>query len=365
METWYLIDAQVENGAVKLRFYDASTEEVKEVKYGEYKSYFLTSYPLNEKDKSAVDRIFGQVSKIRKRDLFSNDVKTFAKIEIKNPSNVRKFSKMFETAWESEIEFSRGYVYDHNMVFGSQYQPKENDFVAVSDVPRERRNEFQRRFAAIEKNDPLKYGLLEDFFNLCYQPVPEMKPEKLGISKKIDREEYYLAFMTARIANLPLSEAYSSKHVSKWIKSIIYTYLRRNNILIPTSKELRRGSELKRAVPGALTIAPKSGTYFNTVVTDFESLYPSCIDNYNLSYETVDCEHEECKTNVVPEVGHHVCTRRRGFYSVLVGALKDLRIHWLKPLLRDASIPEEERFLAEILTNLLKLITVSSYGVTV
>ncbi|UCC33574.1 MAG: hypothetical protein JSW53_00775 [Candidatus Bathyarchaeota archaeon] len=365
MEAWYLIDAQVEDDSVKLRFYDASSEEIKEAKYSEYKPYFLISYPLSEKDKTAVDRILGQVSKIRKRDLFSNDVKTFAKIEIKNPKNVRKFSRIFETAWESEIEFSHGYVYDHNMVFGSQYLPKEKHFIAVSGVPVERKNEFRRRFAAIEENDPLKYGLLEGFFNLCYQPVPEFKPEKLGINRKIDLEEYYLTFMTARIANLPLSEAYSNKHVSKWIKSIIYTHLRRNDILIPTSKELRRGSELKPAVPGALTITPKSGTYFNTAVTDFESLYPSCIDNYNLSYETVDCEHDECETNAVPEVGHHVCTRRRGFYAVLVGALKDLRIHWFKPLLKDPSISEEERFLAEILTNLLKLITVSSYGVTV
>jgi DNA polymerase I len=171
--------------------------------------------------------------------------------------------------------------------------------------------------------------------------------------------------MIARIVNLPVSEAYSNRRVSEWIKSMIYTYLRRNSILIPTSKELRRGSRLKRSVPGALTITPKSGTYFNTVVTDFESLYPSCIDSYNLSYETVDCGHEECKKNTVSEVDHHVCTRRRGFYSVLVGALKDLRIRWFKPLLKDPSISEEEGLLAKILAKLLKLITVSSYGVTV
>jgi len=193
----------------------------------------------------------------------------------------------------------------------------------------------------------------------------EIEPEELGINRPIDPEKYHLMFMIARIANLPIPEAYSNRRVSEWIKSMIYTYLRRNNILIPTSKELRKGSELKRSVPGALTITPKSGTYFNTVVTDFESLYPSCIDSYNLSYETIDCEHEECKKNVVPEVDHHICTRRRGFYSVLVGALKDLRIHWFKPLLKDRSISEEERFLAKILANLLKLITVSSYGVTV
>ena len=237
--------------------------------------------------------------------------------------------------------------------------------MAVSGVARKKRIEFQRKFAEIKRNDPLKYSLLERFFSLCYQPVPEIEPEELGVEGKIDREGYFQTFLIARIANLPVPEAYSNRRVSEWIKSIIYTYLRRNNILIPTSEELRRGSELKRSVPGALTITPKSGTYFNTVVTDFESLYPSCIDSYNLSYETINCEHEECKRNPVPETDHYVCTKKRGFYSALVGALKDLRIHWFKPLLKDPSISSEERLLAKVLAKLLKLMTVSSYGVTV
>jgi len=348
-----------------LRFYDASAKEFREIRDDRDQPYFLVPYPLSKRDEYIINRIFGKVSRIRKRDLFSNEVRTLNKVEIKNPNNIQSFSKMFENSWESEIEFSRGYAYDHGMVFGSQYLPKAKHFTPFSSVAKEKRTEFQRRFCKIEKSDPLKYRLLGEFFDLCYQPIPEIDPEELGINRPIDPERYHLMFMIARIANLPVPEAYSNRRVSEWIKSMIYTYLRRNNILIPTSKEFRKGSELKRSVPGALTITPKSGTYFNTVVTDFESLYPSCIDSYNLSYETIDCEHEECKRNVVPEVDHHVCTRRRGFYSVLVGALKDLRIHWFKPLLKDRSISEEENFLARILAELLKLITVSSYGVTV
>jgi DNA polymerase I len=185
----------------------------------------------------------------------------------------------------------------------------------------------------------------------------------LGIQEdNVDR--YYVAFVLSRIANLPFLKAYSSRTVSDWIKSMMYTYLRKNNVLIPTSKELRRGLETHRVI-GALTITPKSGIYFNTFVTDFESLYPSCIDSYNLSYETVDCVHEECKTNKVAEVGHHVCTKRRGFFAALVGALKDLRIRWFKPLSKDNSISANERHRAELIAKLLKLFTVSSYGVTI
>jgi len=349
---------------VTLRFCDASGKEVKEVKDSEYEPYFLIPYPLNEKDTYTIDRIVGKVSQIQKRDLFTDETKTLAKVSIKNPENIEKFSKMFENVWESEIDFSRGYVYDHGLVFGAQYYFKENQINAFSNVQKEAKQEFENIFGETRRTDPKKYAMLEYWFNLLQQPVPQVKSEIIGI-KEVDAKRYHVAFMLSRIANIPLSEAYSSRHVSDWIKSIIYTYLRKNDILIPNSKELRKGRELKRSVTGALTIAPKSGAYFNTVVTDFESLYPSVIDSYNLSYETVNCEHEQCRTNKVYEVGHHVCVKRRGFYAVLFGALKDLRIHWFKPLSKDKKLSEEERRSAESIAKLLKLLTVSSYGVTV
>ena len=365
MDILYLIDSQTDGDEVKLSFYDASSEKMKELRYGDSRPYFLIPYPLSEKDEYTVERIVGKVSTVKKRDLFTGKMKTLARIEIKNPANIERFSKMFEKAWESEIEFSRGYVYDHGLVFGSQYILQGKRFMPVSNVPEEQKMKFKKTFAGVEKADPLKYSMLEYWFNLFHQPIPRIKPELLGMTEEITPEKYYLTFMLSRIANISVPEAYSSRRVNEWIKSMIYTYLRRNNILIPTSKELRRGRELKRSVPGALTITPKSGIYFKTVVTDFESLYPSCIDSYNLSYETVDCEHKECRDNTISELDHHVCTKRRGFYSVLVGALKDLRIHWFKPLSKDATISKEERRLAETAARLLKLITVSSYGVTV
>jgi len=364
LNIWYLIDAKTTGGTVILRFYDALGKEIKEVRDSEYEPYFLISYPPNEKDTYTIDRIVGKVSKIQKRDLFTNETKTLAKVSIKNPENIEKFSKMFENVWESEIDFTRGYIYDHGLVFGSQYSLKENQINAASTIQKETKQEFENTFGETKKTDPKKYDMLEYWFNLLQQPVPQIKPEVIGI-KEVDTKRYYVTFMLSKIANIPVSEAYSSRHVSDWIKSIIYTHLRKNGILIPNSRELCRGRELKRSVAGALTIAPKSGTYFNTVVTDFESLYPSVIDSYNLSYETVNCEHEECRGNKISEIDHHICIKRRGFYSVLFGALKDLRIHWFKPLSKDQKLSEEERLSAETIAKLLKLLTVSSYGVTV
>ncbi|MDH5450266.1 MAG: hypothetical protein OEX77_05090 [Candidatus Bathyarchaeota archaeon] len=365
MDPWYLIDSENVGGAIVLRFCDASGERTTEVRDDEYEPYFLVPYPINEKDKYTVKRIVGKVSQIHKHDLFSNKTKTLAKVIMKDPENIERFSKLFENVWENEIPFSRGYVYDRGLVFGSPYALEGSNITPVLSVPETTRKNFELVFAGVKKTDPLKYEMLEHWFNLCHQPIPQIGPEKMGIREKLDPQRLHIGFMLSRIANIPIPEAYSSRRVSDWIKSIIYTYFRNNNTLIPTSKELRKGRTLKKSVEGALTIAPRSGVYFNTVVTDFESLYPSVIDSYNLSYETVDCEHEECRKNTVSEVNHHVCTKRRGFYSILIGALKDLRIHWFKPLSRDPALLEEDRHLAEASSELLKLLTVSSYGVTV
>jgi len=66
MEIWYLIDADVEDSAVKLRFYDAATKEIQEVRDNEYRPYFLVPHPLSEKDQYTVERLLARVSKVKK-----------------------------------------------------------------------------------------------------------------------------------------------------------------------------------------------------------------------------------------------------------------------------------------------------------
>jgi len=139
LDTWYLINTEIIGGTVILKFCDASGERIEEVEDGEYEPYFLVPYPVDERDKYTVNRIVGGVSKVQKHDLLSNKTRTLAKITIKNPENVERFSKLFESVWENEIEFSRGYIYDHGLVFGSQYTLKGSNFTPISDVPRQTR----------------------------------------------------------------------------------------------------------------------------------------------------------------------------------------------------------------------------------
>lgn len=349
---------------IKLDFYDSEKQRIESLSVEGGKPYFLAPYPLSKEEQQAVLEHHGSVQEISKRDLFSNKSLSLAKVECLTPRLLHKLSKHFERSWESEIAYDRSYIYDQNLVFGTPYTLHSDQPLIIKTITSSVESRFDEAFSEERKADPVKFKQIQLWFELCHQPIPEVNAEFFGeTADTLNREQLTRAFLLSRLVNIPLPEAYRSKRVSEWIKSMIYTHLRGNGYLIPTSRELRKGFETSR-VPGALTVVPKEGTYFNMVVCDFESLYPSCIDRFNLSYETIDCLHKECESNMIPEIDHYICTKRKGFYSILIGALKDLRIRWFKPIQTDG-LAHEDKELAETASKLLKLITVSSYGVTV
>ena len=361
MNALCLLDAALtETNRIKLKLLNANGE-IQEFVDNEFQPYFLVAHPLTGEEKEAIRYFSGNAETMVKIDLFTGESKTLEKISWPNQKIALKASRRFRHPLETEVDFIKSYAYDKGLIFGALHS--ENGLKPILDKPTEAREKAEENFKEIKAKDALKYAQISYWLNLLLQPIPKLSPEFFG-AKENEQGKIYATWMLSRIANIPLTEAFSSKHVSDWIKSIIHNHLRKSNIIIPTSEELRRGKPTHRVV-GALTVAPTAGVYFNTVVCDFESLYPSCIDSFNLSYETVDCIHSECKNNRIPDVEYHVCTRRRGFYSVLVGALKELRIRLFKPDSKNNSLPEEERRIAGTAAKLLKLVSVSSYGVTV
>lgn len=361
MKSWYLLDVQVtETNAIKLKFVN-DDGQVKEVVDTNYKPYFMAPYPLTEQQEKVVENFSGKTEITEKIDLWSNEKLALTKTSWPSTAIASKSAKGFGKCWESEINAARSYVYDKGLVFGARVSDDYSK--VVSDMPLEANERFEKTFNNIRERDPLRYAQILYWFRIVEQPIPDLSAAFFGF-EEVDSEKLHVAWLLSRIANIPLAEAFTSTRVSDWIKSIIYAYLRKNSILIPTSEELRRGKPTHQ-VTGALTVSPTAGIYFKTVVCDFESLYASCIDSFNLSYETVDCNHLECKTNRIVDTDYHVCTKRRGFYSILVGALKELRIRLFKPTVKDNSLLEQDKRTAAAASKLLKLLAVSSYGVTV
>jgi DNA polymerase I len=179
-----------------------------------------------------------------------------------------------------------------------------------------------------------------------------------------------LVTMIMRISRLSMEDV-TRQGISRWIKNLFFFEHRARNYLIPRESDIRsmKGESSTTAVikgkkyHGAIVIKPESNVYFSVVVLDFASLYPSIITRWNLSYETVRCSHESCRSNMVPDTNHWVCTKRVGLMALIIGLLKDVRVKWFKARSRDPSLSSEEREWYKVVQQALKVFLNASYGV--
>ncbi|MFW9985027.1 MAG: DNA-directed DNA polymerase I, partial [Candidatus Odinarchaeota archaeon] len=159
--------------------------------------------------------------------------------------------------------------------------------------------------------------------------------------------------------------------VSNWIRSLLYYAHRQRNFLIPRQDEIAafKGEAVTEAMikgkkyMGAIVVEPEEGVHFGVTVLDFASLYPSIMKAYNLSYETVRCDHPECKDNTVPGTPHWVCTLREGLTSQIIGLIRDVRVEHFKPRATDKTLSPPQRSWFSVVEQALKVFLNASYGV--
>ncbi|MEM0084537.1 MAG: DNA-directed DNA polymerase I [Candidatus Methanomethylicia archaeon] len=179
-----------------------------------------------------------------------------------------------------------------------------------------------------------------------------------------------LILLLMRISKLSMGDVVR-RGVSVWIRNMLYYEHRKRNYLIPSKEDIiaSKGVSVTKALikgkkyMGAIVIEPKSGVYFDVTVLDFASLYPSVLYRWNLSYETINCPHEECKSNRVPELPHWVCVKRRGLSSIIIGMLRNMRVYWFKPKAKDKSLDDAVRTWYSVVEQGLKVFLNASYGV--
>ena len=85
------------------------------------------------------------------------------------------------------------------------------------------------------------------------------------------------------------------------------------------SERFKSAEQLLKADRGGHIFEPEMGIHFTVLKLDFASMYPSIIDKYNLSPETIGCDCGEF--HKVPELGYKVCDRRRGLIPKVVSPL--------------------------------------------
>jgi DNA polymerase I len=179
-----------------------------------------------------------------------------------------------------------------------------------------------------------------------------------------------LILVLARISSMPMEDV-SRQGVSRWIRNFMHREHRKRNMLIPNAEDIltKKGKTATTAIikgkkyKGAIVVEPVPGVHFNVAVMDFPSLYPSIIKVWNLGYQSILCPHPECRENIVPGTPHWVCTRKRALESLLIGSLRDLRVRWYKPKVKDKSLSSELRSWYNVAQGALKVILNASYGV--
>ncbi len=180
-----------------------------------------------------------------------------------------------------------------------------------------------------------------------------------------------LIIIIARISNMTIDDV-TRLAVSNWIRNRLIYLHRKKNYLIPRPEDIHRKEGTRHFQPvtkgkkyvGALVIDPKPGIHFNVVVVDFASLYPSIMKEYNISYETVNCPHPECRGNKVPNTSTWICTKKRGIISEFVGIIRDIRVNVFKRLSKDKTVSQDKREFYNVVQGALKVFINAIYGVT-
>ncbi|MCS7110410.1 MAG: DNA-directed DNA polymerase I [Candidatus Caldarchaeum sp.] len=217
---------------------------------------------------------------------------------------------------------------------------------------------------AVEK--PLSEMTVQELADYSYRDSRLLR----DLMESNDRLLLRLMAVISRISRIPVEDV--CRHgVSGWIKNLMYWELRGRNWLIPRKEDLlvSKGTTATKAIiegkkyRGALVVEPIPGVHFNVTVLDFASLYPSILKEYNLSFETINCPHQECRSNTIPETPHWVCRKRRGLQSSLIGVIRDIRVKWYKPMASDKSISQVQRSWYEVVQRALKVFLNASYGV--
>jgi|ECHnycMinimDraft_1075156.scaffolds.fasta_scaffold00090_6 DNA polymerase elongation subunit (family B) len=194
----------------------------------------------------------------------------------------------------------------------------------------------------------------------------------LGLTTFNDELVWKLMILLARISKLGLEEL-TRVEVSTWIKNLYYWEHRQRGLLIPSKEEIARRGKIRtsavikgKGYKGAIVIDPPAGVFFNVVVLDFASLYPSVIKNWNISYETVDAETCSKERDVIDESGqvlHKVCMERIGLTALITGLLRDFRVRIYKKKSKQKDIDPSQKALYEVVQRAMKVFINATYGV--
>ncbi len=167
----------------------------------------------------------------------------------------------------------------------------------------------------------------------------------------------------ARLCRIPFHTC-ARATIGRCLSSLQMYHAFKKGLLVPwrpvNTEKWKSLSELFVADRGGLIFEPVVGVHENVAEFDFASLYPSIMMKRNVSGETVNCDCCPDSTNIVGELGYHICMKRRGIVSQALELPLEKRAKYksLKKLISDGVRHE----IYDVRQGALKWIGVVSFG---
>ena len=120
-------------------------------------------------------------------------------------------------------------------------------------------------------------------------------------------------FEIARTCRLPIQTA-ARASIGKCMSSVQFYNATKRNLLIPwkptVSEIFKTRMDLLVGDRGGLILEPRIGVHENVGEVDFASLFGNIMLQKNISAETINCKCCYDSTDIVPDLGYHICKRQ-------------------------------------------------------
>ena len=206
--------------------------------------------------------------------------------------------------------------------------------------------------------------------------------------KLCEVDTYYIAAIALKRQLLPLTKVLTNLAGNSWARTLSGTRAERNEYILlhefyrnkyinpdkifgkgASNKKLddeqgdgEEGADTKKKdkYKGGLVFEPEKGLYDKFIlVMDFNSLYPSIIQEFNICFTTVDRSNITEEDEKVPEVPED--TTNKGILPRLIRTLVSRRRE-VKKLMKDKNATEDQRATWDVKQQALKLTANSMYG---
>jgi len=137
----------------------------------------------------------------------------------------------------------------------------------------------------------------------------------------------------ARTCRVPLHTA-ARNSIGSSMSSLQFYQAVKDDVLIPRNKSIpeafKSAYQLLMGDRGGFVFEPRVGVHDHIAEVDFSSMYPSLMANNNISAETVLCKCCPDSPIRIPDLGYHICTKRKGIVPKTLRLVVDKRLLYKK-----------------------------------